>query len=291
MGTKEWLLLMVLSILWGGSFLFVEIAVKQIKPFTLVFARVSLASFVLLLIIYLTGRKMPSSPFLWLSFLILGVFNNLIPFSLIAWGQTRIDSSLAAILNATTPIFSVVLAHFLTREERMNFNRIVGVLCGWLGVIILIGIKAFKTMDIEFLSQIAILIASCSYALAAIFGRRFKDMDSIIVAAGMLCCSSIMLLPLSLIFDHPWQMQISIKTLACVISLSVVSTAFAYLIYFYILAKSGATNILLVTFLIPVSAIFLGMTILNEQLRYSDFAGMLLIFIGLIIIDGRLIGK
>lgn len=291
MGTKEWLLLMVLSILWGGSFLFVEIAVKQIKPFTLVFARVSLASLVLLLIIYLTGRKMPSSPFLWLSFLILGVFNNLIPFSLIAWGQTRIDSSLAAILNATTPIFSVVLAHFLTREERLNFNRIVGVLCGWLGVIILIGVKAFKTMDIEFLSQIAILIASCSYALAAIFGRRFKDMDSIIVAAGMLCCSSIMLLPLSLIFDHPWQMQISIETLACVISLSVVSTAFAYLIYFYILAKSGATNILLVTFLIPVSAIFLGMTILNEQLRYSDFAGMLLIFIGLIIIDGRLIGK
>ena len=291
MGTKEWLLLMVLSILWGGSFLFVEIAVKQIKPFTLVFARVSLASLVLLLIIYLTGRKMPSSPFLWLSFLILGVFNNLIPFSLIAWGQTRIDSSLAAILNATTPIFSVVLAHFLTREERLNFNRIVGVLCGWLGVIILIGVKAFKTMDIEFLSQIAILIASCSYALAAIFGRRFKDMDSIIVAAGMLCCSSIMLLPLSLIFDHPWQMQISIETLACVISLSVVSTVFAYLIYFYILAKSGATNILLVTFLIPVSAIFLGMTILNEQLRYSDFAGMLLIFIGLIIIDGRLIGK
>ena len=140
MGIKEWGLIIILSIIWGGSFFFVGVAVKEVTPLTIVLCRVGLASIILLAIVHLKGIKMPSSPGLWGAFFIMGAFNNLIPFSLIVWGQTHIESSLASILNATTPILIVVLAHFLTREERLTVNRIIGVLIGWIGVTLLIGI-------------------------------------------------------------------------------------------------------------------------------------------------------
>jgi len=143
MGIKEWSLIVILSILWGGSFFFVGVAVKEMPPLTIVLCRVALASIILLAIVYLKGEKMPSSPGLWGAFIIMGALNNLIPFSLIVWGQTHIESGLASILNATTPIFSVVLAHFLTKEERLTTNRASGVVIGWMGVAVLIGMECF----------------------------------------------------------------------------------------------------------------------------------------------------
>lgn len=289
MGLREWGLILILSVIWGGSFFFVGVAVKDMTPLTIVLCRVGFASMILLAVLRLTGKKIPMSPGMWGAFFVLGALNNLIPFSLIVWGQTHIDSSLAAILNATTPIFSVVLAHLLTREERLTANRMAGVLVGWIGVAVLIGIESLGGFGIEVLGQLAVVGASLSYACAAIYGRRFKSMDPVVVSAGMLCGSTVMMLPMALIIEQPWQLSPGTASLAALIGLSAVSTSLAYIIYFRVLAVAGATNILLVTFLIPASAIFLGVMLLGERPGWNAFAGMALIFMGLIAIDGRLI--
>jgi drug/metabolite transporter (DMT)-like permease len=260
-------------------------------PLTIVWCRVGLAAIILLGFVALTGRKMPSSRSFWTAIFIMGALNNLIPFSLIAWGQTHIESSLASILNATMPIFSVVLAHFLTREERLTVNRTAGILIGWLGVTVLIGIESLQGFGVHIIGQLAILGAAVSYSFAAIFGRRFRHLDPIVVAAGMLCGSAIMMTPLALMVEQPWTLNPGMATWAAMIGLAVLSTSIAYIIYFRVLATAGATNVSLVTFLIPASAIFLGVVFLEERPGWNAFMGMGLIFIGLAAIDGRLLQR
>jgi drug/metabolite transporter (DMT)-like permease len=289
MGLQEWGLIIILSILWGGSFFFVGVAVKEMPPLTIVLCRVALASIILLAVVHLKGNKMPSSKGLWGGYFIMGALNNLIPFSLIVWGQTHIESGLASILNGTTPIFSVVLAHFLTRDERLTNNRMTGVLIGWIGVAVLIGFESLRGFGIEVIGQIAVLGAAFSYACAAIYGRRFKGLSPLVVATGMLCGSTIMMTPLALFVEQPWNLSPSMMTIAAIFGLAAISTSLAYIIYFRVLATSGPTNLLLVTFLIPLSAILLGVIVLGEQLGWNAFVGMGLIFIGLIAIDGRLL--
>jgi drug/metabolite transporter (DMT)-like permease len=289
MGFREWCLILILSVIWGGSFFFVGVAVKDMTPLTIVLCRVGFASAILLAVVWLTGRKLSTSPGMWGAFFILGALNNLIPFSLIAWGQTHIPSSLASILNATTPIFSVVLAHLLTREERLTANRLAGVLVGWVGVAVLIGIESLGGFGVEVLGQLAVVAASVAYACAAIYGRRFKAMDPVVVATGMLCGSTVMMLPVALIVEQPWHLAPAAASWLALLGLSAVSTSLAYIIYFRVLAVAGATNILLVTFLIPASAIFLGVVVLGERPGWNAFGGMALIFMGLIAIDGRLL--
>jgi drug/metabolite transporter (DMT)-like permease len=289
MGLQEWGLIIILSILWGGSFFFVGVAVKEMPPLTIVLCRVALASIILLAVVHLKGNKMPSSKGLWGGYIIMGALNNLVPFSLIVWGQTHIESGLASILNGTTPIFSVVLAHFLTRDERLTNNRMTGVLIGWIGVAVLIGFESLRGFGIEVIGQIAVLGAAFSYACAAIYGRRFKGLSPLVVATGMLCGSTIMMTPLALFVEQPWKLSPSMMTIAAIFGLAAISTSLAYIIYFRVLATSGPTNLLLVTFLIPLSAILLGVMVLGEQLGWNTFVGMGLIFIGLIAIDGRLL--
>lgn len=289
MSIKEWVLIFILSIIWGGSFFFVGVAVKELPPLTIVLGRVALASVILLGIVYFKGERMPLSLSIWGSFLIMGALNNLIPFCLIVWGQTHIESGLASILNATTPIFSVVLAHFFTREEKLTLNRISGIVLGWIGVSVLIGIESLRGFGLEVFGQIAVLGAAVSYAFAAIYGRRFKNMNPIVVATGMLCGSTIMMIPLTLYFDQPWNLTPSAMTITAILGLAAISTSLAYIIYFKVLAAAGPTNLLLVTFLIPISAVALGVMVLGEQLGWEVFVGMGMIFLGLITIDGRLL--
>jgi len=291
MGLSEWILLVVLSVLWGGSFFFIKIVLKDLQPLTVVLSRVSLAAIALTTFVFLKGKRMPISPSLWGEFLVMGILNNLLPFSLIVWGETHIDSGLAAILNATTPVFTVVLAHFLTQDERLTPNRIVGILLGLCGVVVLVGLEALHRIGMNSLGQVAILGAACSYGCAGIYGRRFKRFSPEVAAAGMLTGTAIMMLPLVLILEHPWTLSPSAATWEAVLGLSLLSTAIAYLIYFHLLAVAGATNLLLVTFLIPVSALGLGVFILGEQLQWTEFVGMVLIFAGLAAIDGRLVSR
>jgi drug/metabolite transporter (DMT)-like permease len=288
MGPLEWTLLLTLSVLWGGTFFFAEVALEEVRPLTLVFARVGLAALALLLAVWATGQRIPRSAALWAAFFAMGALNNLIPFSLIFWGQTRITGGLAAILNATTPLFTVVLAHFLTRDEKTTPQRLGGVLFGLLGVIVMIGPAVLRDLGLQLLAQVAVLGAALSYALAGIFGRRFRDVPPLVSAAGQVTATTVLMLPVVLLLEGAWSVPMpGLSAWGAVLGLALLSTALAYLIYFRILASAGATNLLLVTFLIPVSAFVLGAGLLGERLEPQHFAGMALIGLGLAAIDGR----
>lgn len=288
MAPAEWLLLITLSILWGGSFFFGKVALAELPPFTLVLARVGFAAAALHVVLIARGVRMPRSPRLWGAFFAMGLLNNMIPFSLIFWGQTQISSSLASILNATTPLFTVCLAHVLTRDERLRVNRLAGVLFGLVGVVIMIGPAALGGLGANVAAQVAIMGAALSYGFAGIYGRRFKGTSPLVTAAGQLTCSTLIILPVVLSFDRPWAIPVpALTTWAAVMGLALFSTAGAYVIYFRILATAGATNVLLVTLLVPVVASLLGMSLLSEQLLPSQFAGMALIGLGLAAMDAR----
>jgi drug/metabolite transporter (DMT)-like permease len=253
-----------------------------------VLARVGFAAVALVLAVYATGQRMPASVALWAAFFAMGALNNLIPFSLIFWGQTQIAGGLAAILNATTPLFAVVLAHFLTRDEKMTPHRLGGALLGLLGVAVMIGPAVLRELGMQLLAQIAVLGAALSYALAGIFGRRFRDVPPLVSAASQVIAATVMMLPVVLLLEGPWSVpMLGLRTWGAILGLALLSTALAYLIYFRILASAGATNLLLVTFLIPVSAIVLGASLLGERLEPQHLAGMALIGLGLAAIDGR----
>ena len=288
MSPLEWGLLLILSILWGGSFFFVEVALTELPPFTVVFGRVGFAAMALILLVYGVGHRLPADFRLWGAFCVMGALNNLIPFSLIVWGQTQIASGLASILNATTPLFTVLLAHFFTKDEKMTPNRVVGVLLGLVGVTVMFGGEFLAGLGLGGIAKLAVLGAAFSYAVAGIFGRRFEDTPPVVAAAGQVTATTVLMLPVVLLVDRPWNLPApTLTTWGVVVGLALLSTAVAYLIYFRILATAGATNLLLVTFLIPVSAILLGVTILGERLEPRQFAGMALISLGLGAIDGR----
>ena len=287
MRPTEWGMLIVLSIFWGGSFFFTEIALRDFQPFTVVFLRVTFAALILVGVVYISGRRMPTSFRKWGAFLVMGALNNTIPFSLIVWGQTRIDSGVASILNATTPIFTVILAHLLTSDERLTLRKFLGVLIGFFGVYIMMQPELKDGFSWRGLGQVAVIGAAIFYGFAGIFGKRLKNTSPIVNSAGMLTCSSLMMLPLALIFDSPWSLNPSLEAAAAVLGTAVMSTALAYLLYFRILAAAGATNVLLVTFLIPISALLLGVGVLGEVIKGLEYIGMGSIFLGLIVIDGR----
>lgn len=288
MGPFEWILLLVLSVLWGGSFFFAKLAVTELPPFTIVLGRVGLAALALNLLVRATGQRMPSDRASWLAFFAMGTLNNLLPFSLIVWAQTEIASGFAAILNGATPLFTALLAHWLTADERLTWSRLAGVLLGLTGVTVMIGLEALAGMSLHVFAELAVLAAALSYGFAAIFGRRFKGRPPLVTATGQVTATTLMMVPLVLIADAPWSLPAPQPvTIAAVASLALLSTALAYVIFFRILATAGATNLALVTLLIPVSALLLGHFVLGEGLEAQHFLGMALIALGLIAIDGR----
>jgi drug/metabolite transporter (DMT)-like permease len=287
MKPSEWAMLVLLSIFWGGSFFFVEIALRGFQPFALVFLRVTIATVILVVVVYIRGQRMPTSLKTWGAYVVMGTLNNTIPFCLIVWGQTRIDSGVASILNATTPIFTVLLAHFLTSDEHLTVHKLMGVLIGFFGVYLMMSPELKNGFSWRGLGQIAILGAAISYSFAGIFGKRFKNESPMVTSTGMLICSTIMMAPLAIFSGSLGASVLSMQAIAAVIGIAAISTSMAYLLYFRILASAGATNVLLVTFLIPVSALLLGIGVLGEVVRGLEYVGMGCIFMGLIVIDGR----
>jgi drug/metabolite transporter (DMT)-like permease len=283
--TKQWTLLAVLAVLWGAAFLFSKIALAELHPFTVVLARFGLAALAMLAVVRLTGHRMPRSPALWGGFVLLGALNNFIPFSLIAWGQVHLTSGLASILNATTPLFTALVAHGLG-QERLTRHRVAGVLLGLGGVAVLIGPGALRHLGADTWSELAIVGAAVSYAFAGTYGRRFRAMPAVVPVAGMLTTSALMALPLALL-DRPWTAAPSHGTWGALLGLSLLSTALGFVLYFRLLATAGATNVMLVTLLMPVIALLLGSALLGETVTAAALAGMALIFCGLLAIDGR----
>ncbi|HTE80216.1 MAG TPA: DMT family transporter [Reyranella sp.] len=286
MSWRVWIWLLSLSVLWGGSFFFAKVALGALGPFTVVFCRVALAALALNLVRPLR-RDAP-----WRTYFAMGALNNVVPFALIFWGQTHIASGLASILNATTPLFTVVVAHALTNDEKMTGAKVAALLAGLAGVAVLIGPDAFARPTAGLWGQIACLGAALSYAFAGIYGRRFRAMGiaPLDAAAGQVTASSVLILPIMLIVEQPWTLAAlpPASTWAALAGLALLSTALAYVLYFRILAAAGATNLLLVTFMIPVTSILLGALFLHERLESRHIAGMALIGLGLAAIDGRI---
>lgn len=286
----EWALLVTLSLLWGGAFFFNGVAVRELPVFTVVVARVAIAAVILWAVIAVTRTPMARSAGVWGAFLAMGVLNNVVPFTLIVWGQSHIASGVASILNATSPLFTVIAAHVLTADEKMNSGRVAGVVLGLVGVAVMIGRQALDTLGVDVVAQLACIGGALSYAFAGIFGRRFRSLGvaPLATATGQVTASSLVLVPLMLVVDRPWTLPApSPEAIGALLGVAAFSTALAYVVYFRILATAGATNLLLVTFLIPVSAVFLGVLFLDEIVRPQHVLGMALIGLGLAAIDGR----
>ena len=294
MGSKDWAMLLSLSFLWGGSFFFVGVAVTELPPLTIVTLRVAIAAMILWLILSLSQHQAPRTAKLWRDLFVMALLNNVIPFSLIVWGQTHIASGLSSILNATIPLFTVVIAGWLLPDEQMTARKVSGVAIGFFGVIVLMGPSSLEQMGTDTLAQLAILGAAISYGFATSFGRRFKTMgiSPFQTSVGQVTASTIMLLPLVFLLERPDQLaNPSSEVWLAVIGLGALSTALAYILFFNVLSSAGATNVTLVAFLVPVTAIFLGWLVLDEQLNIEHFAGMAFIGLGLAAIDGRLWAK
>ena len=292
MSRADWAILLILSVLWGGSFFFIGIAIHSVPPMTLVLIRVGLAACFLWIWRLLRREPLGLTPRLASALMLLAVLNNALPFILFAWAQRTIPSGLASILNATTPIWGVIVAHIFTHDERMSPNKVAGVLLGFAGVAVMIGADLLGQIGRDALAQLACLGSTLSYALAGVYARRFRGLGvtPVGVATGSLTAAAILLMPLVLLFEPPWTASPpSGQAWAALIGLAFFCTALAYILYFKLLASAGATNSLLVTFLIPITAILLGTFLLGEHLAPRHFAGMLLIGCGLAAIDGRLL--
>ncbi|MDE2446480.1 MAG: DMT family transporter [Alphaproteobacteria bacterium] len=292
MNPTEWGLLLLLSAIWGGSFYFFAILIKELPVFTIVFLRVFLATLALWVVVLLSGLKAPDSLSKWKDYFIMCLLNNVVPFSLIVWGESRVAPGLGAVLNATTPFFTVLVAHAFTTNERLSWNRLTGALVGLFGVAAMMGLDAVKTMGSDIYYQLAFVLASVCYGLSSVWARRFSATPPLVNAASQTAASSLMLLPLMLIFDHPWALPMpSNLAIFSQLGLSLLCTAVAYILFFTIVKRAGSTNISLVTFLVPISAIILGAALLNEQIGINHILGMLVIGVGLALIDGRIPAK
>ena len=286
-----WAMLVLLSLCWGASFFFTGIAVTELPTFTIVVLRVGLAALALWAVVVASGTDLPWIWSYWHAIAVMALINSVLPFLLIVWGQSHVASSLAAIFIATTPLFGMVLAHFMTADERMTVPRVASVICGFAGVVVLIGPGLLRDIGTDLLAQLSILGGAFCYALASIYGRRFSrdGISPLVTATGQMTLSTAMLLPFALTLDRPWTLAMpSMMVCAAVLGIALISTAFAFLLYFRILATAGANNLMLVNFLVPVSAVILGVTILDETLKPEHLVGMAFIFVGLALRDGKM---
>jgi len=291
MSGGDWAVLLLLSAIWGVSFLFIEIAVETVRPFMLVLIRLALAALALWGVLLMRRERLELPPGAPGAFLILALLTTVVPFILFAYAQREITGSLGAILNATTPIWGVIVAHLALADEKATPARIAGVVLGFGGVAAMIGPDVLGEVGESVPAQLACLAATFCYALSGVYARRFAPMGirPIGVATGQLTAGALVMVPLVLLFEPPWAAAgPSAGVWAALTGLALLCTSLAYILYFRLVASAGATNSLLVTFLIPVSAILLGATFLGERLETRHMLGLALIAAGLAAIDGRL---
>ncbi len=291
MNRADWLLLLGLALIWGSAFFFIDVAVRHVAPLTYVWLRLTIAAGALWAYLKISRRSADLPREVWASIVVLAVLNNALPFALFGWGQTHIASGLASILNATTPIWGVLVAHLFTDDERINPRKLAGLLLGFGGVATMIGPSLLANIGGGALAQLACVTASLSYAVAAVWARRFKrnGVSPLAVTTGQLSAGALIMLPVAMVIDRPWTHALPTATAwGAIAALAIGCTAFAYVLYFKLIDSAGATNALLVTLLVPPVAILLGWLILGEQLATQDFAGLALIALGLAAIDGRL---
>ena len=286
MGRREWMHLALLALLWGCSFLFIEIALRDIPLFTVAAGRTGIGAAVLAG--YLVASGVPLKPIAqrWRGLVLLGALRAAIPICLIVWAQTKIDSGLAGILNSTSPLFTMVIAHYLA-GDRLTPRKVAGCAVGMSGVVLMIGVDALHGLGDSVLGQVAMLGATCCYGFAASYGKHFEDMPHALSAAGMLAGATALILPASVLLEHPWTLRPGLASVAALCGLAILSTAIGFVVWFRLIQTAGPSNTSLVTFLIPPVALALGIAILGEEPSVSSLAGVAIIFAGLAIIQLR----
>ncbi|MEC8196886.1 MAG: DMT family transporter [Pseudomonadota bacterium] len=292
MTAQSFVLLLCLAAVWGGSFLFAELALREVPPLTITLHRVVCAVPALLLALRLGGLALPRSARFWGGALGMGLLNNAIPFSLIFWGQQQIEAGLASILNGTTAMFGAVVAGLLLPDEPLTPNKLAGAVLGLLGVAVIMGPEALGGFDPANLAQLAVLGAALSYALASVWGKRLLGGHPPLVnATGMLIGASVLMLPVVLLVEGPPRFDLSAGTFGALAGLALLSTSLAYGLYFAILRRAGAANLMLVTLLIPPFAIALGALVLGERIGAAEGMGFAVIALGFVVTDGRLLSR
>ncbi len=285
MNLFDWTRLIILSLLWGGSYTWIELALIELDPMMIVFYRVLISSIFLILICKALSLTFKIEKKIFILLFFMSLTNNVIPFNLIAWGQQEITASVGSILNATTPLFTVIIANYWPNGEKATLNRIVGVIVGFCGVTLLMGLS-IHDIDNSIIGQVAILLAAISYAISALIGKEIKKIHPAISATYMLSISSIVLLPIILFSGNDLTPAVSKQSMIAILGLAIFSTSIAYLIFYKLIENIGS-NVMLVTLLMPVSAILLSIIILNEAINITQVIGLILILTGLILVDGR----
>lgn len=283
---RVWAELLLLALLWGGSFVTVRIALNEIPVLTSVLHRTGWAALLLWVVVLAMRLPLPRSPRIWFGFLVMGLLNNVIPFALMNWGQLSIESGLTSILNAMTAIFGVLIAALVFRDERLTRRKMLGVGLGFAGVVLAIGPEALRGFDLRSTAQLAVLLGTVSYACASVWGRiRLSGLSAQVAAAGMLTGSTLILLPFVLWIDGPVRFDLRAETWGAIGYYALFATAGAYLLYYRVLAAAGSGNLMLVTLLIPPVAIVLGAVTLGEALTANALAGFGLLAVGLLVLN------
>ena len=285
---RAWPEMLVLALIWGGSFLSIRIALDEISPLMSVAHRVTLAMLFLWVLVAMMRIPLPRNPRIWFAFLVVGLLNNVIPFVLMAWGQLYIESGLTSILNAFTAVVGVVMAALFFSDEGLTPRKIIGVVLGFFGVAVAIGLENFKNFDLRSLAQLAVIGGTVAYAAAGVWARKnLVGMPPQLAAAGMLTGATVIMLPLVYFVEGLPTFDLKPRTLVAIGYYAVIATAAAYLLYYRLLAMAGSGNLMLVTLLVAPIAITLGAVVLGEKLSANAFVGFVILAVGLIILDGR----
>lgn len=278
----ELALLLVLAVLWGGSYTFIKLGVETIPPLTLIAARTLIAGLVLLMVVRWRGLRLPRDLATWRLFIVQACLNSVVPFTLIAWAERSVDAGLATILSSTSPIFVVLLSCLSASAERLPRLRLAGIAAGLAGTVLIVGRQAMSGFGEQLWAQFALIAASICYGGAALFGRSFKGLDPIMPAAGSLLCGALVLLPLSLLLDRPWTLAPSVQSIQALVALSLVSTALAFVIYFRLIARLGSVATTSVAYLRVPTGVLIGMVFLGEALVPTAWAGLVLVIAGVL---------
>jgi len=289
MSSANLFLLFLLATLWGPSFLFIKVAVAEIPPLTMVTVRVGLAALLLYLFLRFRGGRLPGFGRLWLHFAALGLLAHAIPFTLISWGEIYVDSAMAAILNGTTPLFTMLIAHYAIADERMSWKKLAGMLLGFQGLLFLVWPAIASGFQGSTGGILAVVLASCSYGLAMVYARRYlKTLSPLVAPTAQLVAATIYMVPLALYFERPFSLAWpSLQAVASLVALAVIGTALAFVVYYKIIEVAGATYLSMVTYLLPVFGVILGVLILDEQLAWNAYVGCGLILSGVMVVNRR----
>jgi drug/metabolite transporter (DMT)-like permease len=276
----ELLLLLLLATLWGASYTFIKLGVASIPPVTFIAARTTIAAVLLLAVLRWRGVRMPADVVLWRRFLFQACLNSVIPFTLIAWAEQSVDAGLATILNSSAPIFAFILTICPAHQQSATGRQLFGVISGLIGICLIVGVQALSGIGRELTAELAIIAATVCYAGAAIFGRSFQELDPMLPAAGSLLCGAIVLIPISVVVDHPWTLVPSGRSILGLLCLSIFSTALAFTIYFRLIRTLGSVGVTSQAYLRVPIGVAIGIVFLGEKLTPATLLGLVCVIVG-----------